>query len=112
MREHKPLPHLGGDDCAESVADIRKTVYPVIFEKSYLIGRTIGSYEQIFAADESRESVQRAVRIAPGRHEALVELVREIAVQRGARRPEDLISQEPTCHKVSVRSEGRSRRAG
>jgi len=49
-------------------------------------------YEQIIVADEPSESVQRMVRIAPGRHEALGELVRDIAVQRGARRPEDLIS--------------------
>ena len=44
-------------------------------------------YEQIFVADESSEGVQRAVRIALGWHEALVELVRDIAVQQGAGRP-------------------------
>jgi hypothetical protein len=69
-------------------------------------------YEQISVADEPSESVQQAVRITPGWHEVLGELVRTLEAQRGARRPEDLISQEPTCHKVSVRSEGRSRRAG
>jgi hypothetical protein len=68
-------------------------------------------YVQIFVADEPSESVQRAVGIAPGRQEALGELVRDIAVQRGARRAEDLISQEPTRHQVRVKSEEWSRRA-
>jgi hypothetical protein len=69
-------------------------------------------YEQILGADELSESVQRAVRIAPGRHQALGELVRDVAVQRGARRPEDLISQEPTRHPLKVESEVRSHDAG
>jgi hypothetical protein len=45
-------------------------------------------------------------------HETLGELVRIMAAQRGARRPEDLISQDPTHHEVRVESQGRSYRAG
>jgi hypothetical protein len=69
-------------------------------------------YEQIHVTDELSESVQRAVRIILARHEARGELVRDIAVQRGALRPEDLISQEPTRHQVRAKSEGRSCRVG
>jgi hypothetical protein len=69
-------------------------------------------YEQISVADEPSESVQQAVRITPGWHEVLGELVRTLEAQRGARRPEDLISQEPTRHQVRVKSEGRGHRAG
>ena len=70
------------------------------------------SYEQIRVADELSESVQRAARIAPGRHEALWELIRDIPVQRGALQPADLISREQTRHEVRAKSEGRSCRAG
>jgi hypothetical protein len=71
----------------------------------------LAGYEQIFVADELSESVQRA-RIAPGRHETLGELVRDIAARRGARWAEDLISREPTRHEVRVESEGRNHYAG
>ena len=40
----------------------------------------MAGYEQIRVADELSECVQRAARIAPGRHEVLGELVRDIAV--------------------------------
>jgi hypothetical protein len=46
------------------------------------------------------------------RRQKLGELVRNMAAQRGARRPEDLISQEPTRQEVRVESQGRSYRAG
>jgi hypothetical protein len=68
----------------------------------------MAGYEQIRVADELSECVQRAARIAPGRHEVLGELGYG---HRGARetiRPEDLISQEPTRYHVRVKSEGRS----
>jgi alkylmercury lyase len=60
------------------------------------------SYEEIRIPEELERAVQRAVRITPQRHETLGELVRDIAAQRGARRPEDLISDHPTRHEVRV----------
>ena len=60
------------------------------------------SYEGIRITEELSESVQRAVGITPQRHETLAELVRDIAAQRGACRPEDLISEHPTRHEVRV----------
>ena len=60
------------------------------------------SYEGVRITEELDESVQRAVRITPRRHETLGELVRDIAAQRGACRPEDLISERPTRHEVRV----------
>jgi hypothetical protein len=69
-------------------------------------------YEQIRVGDELSESVKRALRIIPRRHETLGELVRDIAAQRGARRPEDLISRESNGHEDRVGSEGRNHDAG
>ncbi len=60
------------------------------------------SYEAIRITDELDRAVKRAVRITPRRHETFGELVRDIAAQRGARRPEDLISEQPTRHEVRV----------
>ena len=60
------------------------------------------SYEGICITDELDRAVQRAVRITPRRHEMLGELVRDIAVQRGAHQPEVLISEHPTRHEVRV----------
>jgi len=60
------------------------------------------SYEEIRITDELDGAVQRAVRITPRRHETLGELVRDIAVKRGARRPEDLISEQPTRHEARI----------
>jgi alkylmercury lyase len=60
------------------------------------------SYEGIHITEELSESVQRVVRITPRRRATLGELVRDIAAQRGARRPEDLISEHPTRHEVRV----------
>ncbi len=60
------------------------------------------SYEGIRITEELSESVQRVVRITPRRRATLGELVRDIAAQRGARRPEDLISEHPTRHEVRV----------
>jgi hypothetical protein len=50
------------------------------------------SYEGIRITDELDRAVQRTVRITPWRHETLGELVREIAAQRGAGLPRDLIT--------------------
>jgi hypothetical protein len=69
-------------------------------------------YEQIRVADELGESVQRAGGVPLQQRETLGELVRTMVVQRGARRPEDLISWEWTRHEVGVESEGRNRDAG
>ena len=70
----------------------------------------MAGYEQIRVADELSECVQGAAWIAPGRHEVLGELVRDIAVHRETIRPEDLISQEPTRYQVRVKCEGKSHR--
>ena len=59
-------------------------------------------YQQILVTDELSTSVQRASGIPLRRHETLGELVRAMAAQRGICRPEDLISEEPTRHKVRV----------
>ncbi len=59
-------------------------------------------YEGIRIPDELDRAVQRAVGMTPRRHGTLGELVRDIAAQRGARRPEDLISEHPTRHEVRV----------
>ena len=60
------------------------------------------SYEEIRILEELDRAVQRAARITPRRHETLAELVRNIAAQRGAGRPGDLISEHPTRHELSV----------
>jgi alkylmercury lyase len=41
----------------------------------------------------------------PRRHETLGELIKDVAVQRGVRRPENLISEQPTRHEVRVNGE-------
>ncbi|MDP8928618.1 MAG: hypothetical protein M3O70_08620 [Actinomycetota bacterium] len=64
------------------------------------------SYEKIRITDELSESVQRAVGISPRRHETLGELVKNIAARRGARQPDDLLSEQPTRHEV--RTNGQS----
>jgi alkylmercury lyase len=57
-------------------------------------------HEEIRIPEELSESVQRAVRMPPRRHETLGELIKEVAAHRGVRRPEDLISEQPTRHEV------------
>jgi alkylmercury lyase len=63
------------------------------------------SYEQIRVADELCRSVQRASGMPLRQHDTLGELVRTITAQRGICGPEDLISEEPTCHEVKVRNQ-------
>jgi alkylmercury lyase len=63
------------------------------------------SYEEIRIPQELSESVQRAVGMVPLRHGTLGELVKHVAVQRGVRRPENLISEQPTRHEVRVNGE-------
>jgi alkylmercury lyase len=60
------------------------------------------SYEEIRIPEELDKAVQRAGGITPRRHATLAELVRDIAAQRGAHRPEGLISEQPTRHEVRV----------
>jgi alkylmercury lyase len=60
------------------------------------------SYEGIRITGELDRAVQRAVGITSRQHETLGELVRDIATQRGVRRPEDLISEHSTRHEVRV----------
>jgi alkylmercury lyase len=64
-------------------------------------GGTVG-YEKFRVMDELSRSVQRAGGVSLRRHETLGELVKSMAAQRGKRWPEDLISEEPTRHKVRV----------
>jgi alkylmercury lyase len=64
-------------------------------------GGTVG-YEKIRVMDELSRSVQRAGGVFLRRHETLGELVKSMAAQRGICRPEDLISEVPTRHKVRV----------
>ncbi len=63
------------------------------------------SYEEIRIPQELSESVQRAVGMAPRRHGTLGELVKDVAAQRGVRRPENLISEQPTRHEVRINGE-------
>ena len=63
------------------------------------------SYEEIRIPQKLSESVQRAVGMHPRRHETLGELIKGVASQRGVRRPENLISEQPTRHEVSVNGE-------
>ena len=63
------------------------------------------SYEGIRIPEELDRAVQRAVGINPRWHETLGEVVRDIAAQRGVRRPENLISAKPTRHEVKVNGE-------
>jgi hypothetical protein len=53
-------------------------------------------------AEELSRSVQRAVGVAPRKDKTLGELVVAIAAERGVRRPENLISEEPTRHEGRV----------
>jgi alkylmercury lyase len=63
------------------------------------------SYEEIRIPQELSESVHRAVGMHPRWHETLGELVKGVAAQRGVRRPENLISEQPTRHEVRVNGE-------
>jgi alkylmercury lyase len=63
------------------------------------------SYEVIRIPEELDRAVQRAVGIRPRRHETLGELVRDVAAQRGACQPEDLVSEQATRHEVRVDSQ-------
>lgn len=63
------------------------------------------SYEEIRIPEKLGKSVQEAVRVTPQRHETLGELVRALAAERAALRPEDLISEGPTRHQVRVNGE-------
>jgi alkylmercury lyase len=63
------------------------------------------SYEEIRIPQELSESVHRVVGMHPRRHETLGELVKGVAAQQGVRRPENLISEQPTRHEVRVNGE-------
>ena len=63
------------------------------------------SYEEIRIPEELDRAVQRAVGMSPRRHVTLGELVKDVALQRGVRRPENLISEQPTRHEVRVNGE-------
>ena len=63
------------------------------------------SYEEIRIPQELSDGVQRAVGVHPRQHETLGELVKDVAAQRGVRRPENLISEQPTRHEARVNGE-------
>jgi alkylmercury lyase len=92
---------------AEGLVDISRLAEPTDAEGTGRVDeryrrRPLMSYEAIRIPEELDRAVQRAVGITPRRHEMLGELVRDIAAQRGACRPDDLISEQPTRHEVSV----------
>jgi alkylmercury lyase len=68
-------------------------------------GEPVG-YEQIHVTSELSKGVRRAVGVSPKKHETLGELVEAIATEQWVRRPENLISEEPTRHEV--RMDGRA----
>ena len=80
MREHKLLLHVGRDDWAELLADIRKSVYPMIFEKSYYIGRVNGGLRADPRGGRAERMRAAGGKDRPVRHKVLGELVRDIAV--------------------------------
>lgn len=59
-------------------------------------------YEQIRVADELSKSVQRAVGAPPRTRETLGELVKGVAAECWVPRPENLISETRTRHRVTV----------
>ena len=63
------------------------------------------SYQGIRITEELSERVREAVGLRAGRHETLGELVGAVAAERGAPRPEDLISEEPTRHKAQLQGQ-------
>jgi alkylmercury lyase len=78
-------------------------VYILRYPKNRIAqGEELVAYEQILVTDELSRSVQRSGGVPLRRHETLGELVRTMAAQRGSCKPEDLISEEPTRHKVRV----------
>ncbi len=62
------------------------------------------SHEEIPITEELNESGQRAVGIAPQRHETLGELVKDMA-RRAALRNANPVSERPTRHEVKVNGE-------
>ena len=60
------------------------------------------SYDHLRVTEGLSTSVQRAVGVPERGHETLGELVKGIAAERWVRRPEHLISEEPTRHEVRV----------
>lgn len=60
------------------------------------------SHKEIPIPEELSEQVRAAVGLEPHRHETLGELAAAIPTERGAPRVEDLVSENPTCHEVSV----------
>lgn len=63
------------------------------------------SYREIRISEELNRSVQLAVGGLPRSYETLGELVADIAMERGAPRAEDLISEKPTRHEARVNGE-------
>ncbi|MDP9457877.1 MAG: alkylmercury lyase family protein [Actinomycetota bacterium] len=63
------------------------------------------SYEGLRIPEELGRSVQEAVGIPPRKHETLGELVAAVAIERGAPRAEDLVSDRPTRHEVRAGGE-------
>ncbi|MDP9481086.1 MAG: alkylmercury lyase family protein [Actinomycetota bacterium] len=63
------------------------------------------SYEDLRIPEELGRSVREAVGVAPQMHATLGELVASVAIERGAPRAEDLVSDGPTRHEVGAGGE-------
>lgn len=63
------------------------------------------SYEEIRIPAELAERVRAAVGLAPRQHETLGGLAAAMAIERGAPRLEELVSESPTRHQVKVQGE-------
>lgn len=63
------------------------------------------SYEKIRIPEELNRSVQQVVGVSPRSHGTLGELVEAVSTERGAPRPQDLISERPTRHQVKANGE-------
>jgi alkylmercury lyase len=84
---------------AYRLAEIRNIKYSIYGISNK--GREM-SYDDLRVSEGLSTSVQRAVGVPEGGHETLGGLVKGIAAERWVRRPENLISEEPTRHKVRV----------
>lgn len=62
-------------------------------------------YEDVRIPEDLNRSVQKAVGVSHRNHRTLGELVAAVVTERGAPRPEDLVSGRPTRHEVKVHGE-------
>jgi hypothetical protein len=85
-----------------SLADIRKSVYPVIFGKSYDARSRVGGLQADLRNGRAVQERATGKGMPLRQHQTLGELVSIMTAQRGVCGPEDLISEERTRHEVRV----------